>query len=457
MLSSSRDQFNFGNDDSQGFGHSEGSLFEETAARDPFETMMKSWHLGLVYLKYFFNGTGMKDFLFEDKVYRNVVDIFELRRRLYNIQDIESANFKTLFGTYLKEHHLGQDEDLRFHSNFDSGNLFTAMRGEDGVYYLEMAPDTNSTALPNWFHFAVTNTVEGEKVVFRMTNFSKPNYSPSVCYRSKKSSRGWERVSVKDCSYYQNDSYLHLFEESVASRCKGKYTLEFVFEFAKTGETVYFCTNPPYSYENLQRDSLAWHHKCHGRKDFFFRKKLLCYTLTGRKLFYYEAYRSRQKVKTSQLKDMKIVVLTARVHPNEPASNHMLKGFMEKLLNFDAEDKSEAAVLRDNFMFIILPMLNPDGVSAGNSVSTFAGVSLAKSFEQPERFITPESYYTRKLIQTLAQTNEIVFYADFRSSDMFANCWLNGCEEEGVPGRRQRELPVFLANWLNHFELERCK
>lgn len=418
---------------------------------------MKSTHRGLIYLKYFFNGAGTREFAFEDQIFRNIVDIFELRRRLYNIQDIETANFKSLLGIYVKEHNFGEGDDLRFHSNFDSGNLFTAIRGQDGIYYIEMAADSNTIAHPHWFHFAVTNMKQGEKAVFRVMNFSQAKYVPSVCFRSRLDGGDWERMSVKDTSFYRNDLHGVHFDQAVLTRCKGKLTLEFVFEFPKSGDTVYFASSPPYSYEDLQRDSLAWQLKCHEKREYCFRKKLLCYTLTGRKLFYFEAYRAKEKVKTAQLKEMQVVILTARTYPNEPASSHMLKGFVDRLLDFEAGHRNEAGLLRQNFLFIIIPMLNPDGVSAGNSTSTFAGVSLGKSFSQPDRFITPESYYTRKLIQTLAQTNKIVFYADFRSSDRHPDCWLRGCEDSATTDNQQRELSVFLADWLTHFDLDRCK
>lgn len=418
---------------------------------------MKSAYRGLIYLKYFFNGSSIKELVFEEQTYRTVVDIFELRRRLYNVKDIETANFKTLLGTYLKEHHLGEENDLRFHSNFDSGNLFTAIRGNDKVYYLEMTPDTNSNTYPHWFHFAVTNTRQSEKVVFRIINYTKTKLRPAPAYRSKRLGGVWDRLSSKDCSYFYNDDYLDSLDESIIPRAKGRFTLEFVFEFPEDQDTVYFATSPPYSYENLQKDSLEWQIKCHNQKEFCFRKKLLCYTLTGRKLFYYEAYRAGQKVKTAQIKGQKIIMLVARLNPNESVTNYVLQGFMQRLFDFEAGHRNEAGYLRQNYMFVIIPMLNPDGVSVGNSISSFSGQSLSKTFSQPDRFIHPESYYTRKLIQTLAQSNEIVFFSDFRSSDKHADSWLRGCEDPNKPGRKQRELPILLSDWFTHFDLECSK
>ena len=54
------------------------------------------------------------------------------------------------------------------------------------------------------------------------------------------------------------------------------------------------------------------------------------------------------------------VVLTCRVHPGEAMSSHMLNGLLSNLMS------PEAAPLRKNFIFRIVPMLNCDGVVWGN-------------------------------------------------------------------------------------------
>ncbi len=56
------------------------------------------------------------------------------------------------------------------------------------------------------------------------------------------------------------------------------------------------------------------------------------------------------------------MVITARVHPGETVSSYVMKGVLDFLLN----DTYEAKVLRNKFIFKIIPMLNPDGVIHGN-------------------------------------------------------------------------------------------
>lgn len=49
---------------------------------------------------------------------------------------------------------------------------------------------------------------------------------------------------------------------------------------------------------------------------------------------------------------------------------------MEGLLEFLLSDEADAAELRQKFVFLVIPMLNPDGVIYGNSRCSLLGVDL---------------------------------------------------------------------------------
>ena len=61
-------------------------------------------------------------------------------------------------------------------------------------------------------------------------------------------------------------------------------------------------------------------------------------------------------------KKRKIVYITARVHPGETPSSYVCQGLIEFLVS----SHPIAKVLRENIVFKIIPMLNPDGVYLGN-------------------------------------------------------------------------------------------
>jgi murein tripeptide amidase MpaA len=75
---------------------------------------------------------------------------------------------------------------------------------------------------------------------------------------------------------------------------------------------------------------------------------------------------------TDQIKQRKGVVITSRVHPGESGSSFMIKGIIDYLVG----PSLGARILRDNFIFKIIPMLNPDGVINGSTRCSLSGVDL---------------------------------------------------------------------------------
>ena len=57
-----------------------------------------------------------------------------------------------------------------------------------------------------------------------------------------------------------------------------------------------------------------------------------------------------------------IIFLSARVHPGETPSSYAMRGIVKFLLSMK---DCRAQILRDNFVFKIIPMINPDGVYQG--------------------------------------------------------------------------------------------
>lgn len=122
----------------------------------------------------------------------------------------------------------------------------------------------------------------------------------------------------------------------------------------------------------------------------------------------------------------KVVLISGRVHPGEITASHALHGLVTYLLSNDPG----ANRLRSHFIFIIVPMLNPDGVSRGHSRMDQYGVNLNRSYNDPDPIQEPTIFHLKKLFEGLLSTyrERFCMYIDFHShasqstSFMFGNC-----------------------------------
>lgn len=68
----------------------------------------------------------------------------------------------------------------------------------------------------------------------------------------------------------------------------------------------------------------------------------------------------------------KAIIISSRVHPGESNSSYVMNG----VLDFLVSDEEQAELLRNTFVFKIIPMLNPDGVIVGNYRCSLMGQDL---------------------------------------------------------------------------------
>lgn len=94
----------------------------------------------------------------------------------------------------------------------------------------------------------------------------------------------------------------------------------------------------------------------------------------------------------------KAVIISSRVHPGETVGSWMMRGVLEFITDPHNE---EAKMLRNNFIFKIIPMLNPDGVINGNYRCSLAGCDLNRRWKNPSKVIHPTIYHTKKLVKSL--------------------------------------------------------
>ena len=94
----------------------------------------------------------------------------------------------------------------------------------------------------------------------------------------------------------------------------------------------------------------------------------------------------------------------ARVHPGETGASYMMKGFLDYL----SGPTLDAKILRDNFVFKIVPMLNPDGVIAGSYRCNLTGVDLNRCWNDPSKKLHPTVFHAKAMIKKFCEDREVV-------------------------------------------------
>ena len=75
----------------------------------------------------------------------------------------------------------------------------------------------------------------------------------------------------------------------------------------------------------------------------------------------------------------------------------MLHGFIA----FLCAGGPEARALLNRFKFYVVPMMNPDGVTQGNTRCSLAGVDLNRQFKDTDRFLHPTVFFLKELWKRL--------------------------------------------------------
>jgi murein tripeptide amidase MpaA len=73
-----------------------------------------------------------------------------------------------------------------------------------------------------------------------------------------------------------------------------------------------------------------------------------------------------------------VVIVTGRIHPGESNSSFVCEGFLEHVCSEDPQAKE----FRKKFIAYVIPMINPDGVVAGNYRTSLFGKDLNRTFNQ---------------------------------------------------------------------------
>ena len=127
---------------------------------------------------------------------------------------------------------------------------------------------------------------------------------------------------------------------------------------------------------------------------------------------------------------------------------------MRGVINFVTDPESEEAqLLRDNFVFKIIPMLNPDGVINGNYRCSLAGCDLNRRWKAPSKTLHPTIFSVKNLVKA---AKNLVMFCDLHGHSRKQNVFMYGCD---FINNHQlcRIFPYTLSKVNPYFDFNSCR
>lgn len=144
----------------------------------------------------------------------------------------------------------------------------------------------------------------------------------------------------------------------------------------------------------------------------------------------------------------RIVFITARVHPGETQASHVWNGIINFLLSKDPRAK----LLRDQFVFKIVPIVNPDGVARGNFRTDQNGINLNRVYSNPSVYEWPTVFAIKRLFVHYSKLarDYVYCYFDLHGHTSKRGWFVYGNSMDYVSIVEAHIIPkLFEINWAN--------
>ncbi len=354
---------------------------------------------------------------------------------------------------------------LFFDSNFECGNLQRAVWRAESEYDLYINSDTNSANRCQWFYFSVRNTRRGETVKFNVMNQTKfPHFYKQGMTPLVFSETDYSRIYMSWSAKTENVSLIKVArpvpttsrpvalpsssaEDEVRStpskvrKDDDYYVLSFTHTFKYDEDTVYFAFLKPYACSRLRtlilrteaalgkkeaspkkgrRRPAEFELRAHG---VLYRREVLGLSLGKVPVDLITITEDTQETATKTY-----IVITARVHAAETAGSYKVQGVLRFLLSANPC----AVALRRKHIFLIVPMINVDGVIMGNNRCSLAGVDLNRCWGSPSRRFHPTVYRLKSLLTKLCTVGkrQILLFCDLHGHSKLLNSFVYACHQE---------------------------
>ena len=120
--------------------------------------------------------------------------------------------------------------------------------------------------------------------------------------------------------------------------------------------------------------------------------------------------------------DKPTIFISSRVHCGETIASFFLQG----MFDFMAAFSPQAQVLLDNFVFKIIPLLNPDGVERGYWRNDTQGLNLNRVYSEPDPVRHPTIYACKAAIMHEYYKQRLSVYVDLHGHATKRGCFVFG-------------------------------
>ena len=249
-------------------------------------------------------------------------------------------------------------------------------------------------------------------------------------------------------------------------------TFDHEFDYDSSNKT-YFAFSYPFGYEDVWNQLDELEAKFNSSDDIYFYRELLTYSLEKRRVelititdhtnmmkdeepFIDHLFPESKTKGTSRpmIFNKPTIFFSARVHPGEVAASFVLNG----ILNVIADpDNLFGKILRKNFVFKIIPLLNPDGVSRGYYRLDTKGNNLNRFYGEPEFDVHPTIYATKQILVQQHDLGKLCIYIDLHAHAARKGCFMFG---NALPVTSEQVENMWLAKVISlnsvDFDFNQC-
>ena len=302
--------------------------------------------------------------------------------------------------------------NVKVSSHFDSGNLKSIRQNAPYEFEMKVGGEPKG-GLRRWFMFSLMTVQQPVTMVFLVSNLTLEadllENGVVPVYRSEATGEEWVKLDGATKVRQVDNNELEV-------------EFRYLYDPGSDG-TISFALDFPHTC----RDESRWQRRLRAalkdRSDLYFEAQTLCKTKEGQDLSLLLLSSPKSVMPRSRLsfegasipglaQNKSVFVVAARLRGHETYSSLCVKSLAFLL----SKPSKQSRALLDKYLFLFIPMMNPDGVKHGYSHEDSWGNDLDTFYADATASHSRELYLVRSLISKLAMLNKLAGFVSLRSA-----------------------------------------